>query len=172
MRTSRVCKCRRARQLTLHAWQRLRVPFARCILVDFVSMLGEVTACSRILALMYYIRIQLRARTRQENEECFLSHLSSNRPLRLLKSGLQHRTRERPVSSAIKLNIRESHTLRARVSCCLSVVVPPIMLRWLMDPARRTTSKSSERRRTLSALSTKRHTVVRSGMGWFLAVIL
>jgi hypothetical protein len=143
MRTNRVCKCRRARQLTLHAWQWVSMPFARCVLLAFVPELGEVTACFRSLTRMYYIRIQFRARTRQENQECCQSHLSSSRPLRLLNSGLQHRSRERSVSSAFKLNIREFHILRARVSCCVSVVVAPITLRWLMYSASRTTSKST-----------------------------
>jgi hypothetical protein len=144
MGTNSIYKYRRARQLILHAaWQWVSMPFARCILVAFVPELKEVATCSRSLTRMYYIRIQLRARTRQDNQECCLSHLSSSRPLRLLKSGLQHRSRERLVSSAFTLNIREPHTLRARVSCCLSVVVPPIMLRGLMYPARRTTSKST-----------------------------
>jgi hypothetical protein len=105
--------------------------------------------------------------TRLENQECRLSHLSSSRPLRLLKPGLQHRSRERSVSSAIKLNIRESHTLRARVSCCLSVVVPSCSHYVALVDVSRTShnfEEHSESQRTLSALSTKRHTVARSGM--------
>jgi hypothetical protein len=162
--------CIRARQLTLHAWQWISMLFARCILVAFVPELGEVTACSRSLARMYFIRIQLRARTRQENQECCLSHqavlapsqvwttTSQPRKIGLLRIQTQHQRVSYPTRSSVVLSLCRGSSHHVA----------------LVDGFRTSHNfeEHSESQRTLSALSTKRHTVVRSGMIWFLAVIL